>query len=378
MKGSKKVRFTTLFMRTNNNNLLKDVGMIPYTMFKSFGYDSTIACYENEKEWTPLENEVKGLKLNVIKKKHNNMTIDGVRYLLKNSRKIDILNVYHLVLSRSFVWALIYKIMNPRGKVYLKMDIDLKGIEFNSKGGTIKRFLQKIGFKLFYVISAETDASCEYFKNEYGLNRIIKIPNGFYEPNNIRFDEESFHNENVLFTAARLGSEQKATDILMEGFRLSAYKHNWNLVLAGTIEEEFKKYIKEFFKEYPEMKERIIFIGSIENKNELWKIYRESKIFILPSRWEGFSLAIIEAIANGCFPLLSDAVISKNEMTNNGEFGSITKSNDVLALSDTIVQSINYIEEMNNKKVFKDISKYAYENFEWNEICKRLNDKLSI
>lgn len=60
-------------------------------------------------------------------------------------------------------------------------------------------------------------------------------------------------------TVARLGTKQKATDILLQGFAKTADMHNWNLKLIGTIDDNFRKYITSFFVQYPNLKERIQF-----------------------------------------------------------------------------------------------------------------------
>ena len=43
----KKIRFTTMFPLIENIHLVKDVGMIPYSMKKYFNYDSSIVTYKN-------------------------------------------------------------------------------------------------------------------------------------------------------------------------------------------------------------------------------------------------------------------------------------------------------------------------------------------
>jgi L-malate glycosyltransferase len=57
-----------LFPECRNVHLIKDVGMIPYILYKYYGYDSKIVCYNNE-TYSSLNKEVKGLKLNFIEKK---------------------------------------------------------------------------------------------------------------------------------------------------------------------------------------------------------------------------------------------------------------------------------------------------------------------
>ena len=51
------MRYVTLFLKTENVHLLKDVGMIPYYLYKEHGMDCTIATYNNSGDYTYLEKE---------------------------------------------------------------------------------------------------------------------------------------------------------------------------------------------------------------------------------------------------------------------------------------------------------------------------------
>ena len=42
------MRWDTLFLTAQNENLMKDVGLIPYFMMKEFGLDANIVSYDND------------------------------------------------------------------------------------------------------------------------------------------------------------------------------------------------------------------------------------------------------------------------------------------------------------------------------------------
>ena len=113
-----KTNYCVLYPEAENVHLIKDVGMIAYKMFKLFGYEASLACYENG-SYDYLEKEVKGLKLNFIERKYNNNILDGIRYLRKNAKSIDVLQLFHITI-RSVVYAFTYKLFNSKGKIYLK------------------------------------------------------------------------------------------------------------------------------------------------------------------------------------------------------------------------------------------------------------------
>ena len=120
------MRFVTLFLKTKNVHLTKDVGMLPYHLFKDHDLDCSVACYKNSDDYTYADNEVKGLKLDFVKKTRGGIIADGMLYLVRNARKIDILNVYHLNLS-SYFYEIAYRLLNRHGRIYLKLDMNPKG-----------------------------------------------------------------------------------------------------------------------------------------------------------------------------------------------------------------------------------------------------------
>ena len=61
-----KPTFVTIFTDTENFHLVKDVGQLPYFMFKTQGYDAELISYKKNEEYPNLNNEVKGLKMKFI------------------------------------------------------------------------------------------------------------------------------------------------------------------------------------------------------------------------------------------------------------------------------------------------------------------------
>ena len=105
----------------------------------------------------------------------------------------------------------------------------------------------------------------------------------------------------------------------MNGFANVAQEFpEWKLILAGTVEEDFKPFINSYFVKHPELKDRVSFIGPISDRAELQRLYASSKIFALPSAWESFGLVTVEAMSQGCYVVESDIPANK-DITCNGQ-----------------------------------------------------------
>ena len=371
------MNFVTIFPETENVHLVKDVGMIPYIMYKYFGYNSKIVCYKNNQNYEYLENEVKGLKIEFLEKKTGYAIKDGIMYLLKNSRKIDVLHLFHLS-KRSLYWILVYKLLNPKGKVYLKLDANknIKAFDYHKKSlkGYIKRKVLSSCLSSCNLISVETKHLYNYLRENWNLD-VEYIPNGFYD-NGKRQEVNYCEKENIILTVGRIGTYEKATEILLKGFKQASEKiPDWTLKIIGPIEKSFYEYIDNFFKENPQLKNKISFTGSISDREKLDAEYRKAKIFCLTSRWESFGLVLTEAIKNGCF-LITSSVESALDLTKNGELGKIFDVDDYEQLGAILEQICNNQDLI--EWSIKDIQDFAYENFYWPNICKKINDKLDM
>ncbi|NMA49016.1 MAG: glycosyltransferase family 4 protein [Tissierellia bacterium] len=352
----------------DNVNFIKDPGMIPYILFKYFGYEGGVASYWEE-GFTYLDKEVKGLEFYSFKKVTGKPTLDAIIFLINNAKKIDVLIVYFMA-RQSFLWILTYKILNRRGKVYLKGDACEKNLpEFfrkEFKYSVIKKCMTKIMIKMSALTSIETKKLQNFINKEHGI-QIEYIPNGFYDYG-IRKDIDYKYKNNTICTVGRIGTSQKASEILLEAFALASDKIiDWQLKMIGSIEDDFKQYIDEYFSRYPELKDKVIFTGPIYDREKLDDEYAKSKIFCLPSRWESFGLVYLEALKNGCYIITTD-IPPANDVTDNQKYGKIFPIDDYKKLSEIIIELVN--NEHIIEKAHKEAQNFVYNNFYWVNICR--------
>lgn len=362
------MRFVTLFAGAENMHIVKDVGLLPYYLYKECGVNASIACYNNG-EYPFIESDTPGLGLEFFKKTKFGKIFDGIAYLKKNAVNIDVLNIYHLNLS-SFFYAYYFRMKNKNGRIYLKLDMDHFDLEALKKPGP-KRFVKNLTIKAAHLISCEST----FMKNEleklgvFKDKKLIFIPNGLYRNGEAVIKDK----ENTFFTAARLGSEQKATDVLLEAFAESADKHDWKLKLAGTVEPQFNEYIENYFAKYPDLKARVEFLGMITDKTVLEDEYSRASVFVLPSRWESFGLVLAEAAVFGCYLVATDVIPPLDDITDNGKYGVKVSVNDVHALAKAME---NAAKTSRTDSEIKDESNYILNFFDWTKIIKELYSAL--
>lgn len=362
------MRYCCLFPETKNIHLTKDIGMIPYVMKKLYKIDTKIACYNND-DYTYLRDEVKGLKLDFIKKYSSNDFINGTIYLLKNSKNIDILNVFHAS-NRSLLWAFIYRKLNKGGKVYLKMDMsmDLANIPRPFFRDDIKCKIKVYLLKNYVnLVTAETKGMVKFLKE----NQIDAkfIPNGYYS-NHI---EVNYSKENTIITVGRIGSIEKRNDLLLEAIKNIYHKiEGWNVKFIGPVDDDFKSELEQYFLDNPKLKNIVDIVGPIYDKKNLNQEYGKAKIFCLTSDWEGFPLVIPEAGKNGDYFVISDVDVAST-IVEDENIGCIFKRGDVDDLANNL---INACKKCNNDEIHQNIKEKFNSEYYWPNLCKKIYEYL--
>ena len=363
----KKIKFTVLHPAGTNVDLIKDEGQIPFFLKKiDNNIEPTLVACNIDYKNINTEN-INGVRIEHFPKILN-YPLTGVVYLILNSKKIDWLNIYFAG-RQAYIWMKLYKYLNKNGHIYLKLDMDFKSCDLYDSNRIERKIFTK-NTKLADIVSVESIAVKDRIQ-KYSARKILLIEDGVSQ--SVSKPVTNQKRDNVFITVARLGTYQKATEILLEAFEKSSKEHNWNLKLIGSIEEDFKKYIDKYFNKYPEMKERVCFCGVIKNRDSLYSEYRKAKVFVLPSRWESFGISAAEALCNGCYLILSDSIPPANEMTRNGKYGEIVKTGDVESLCEALrrASKLEY-----TKSEIDELINYANMQFSWDRICRKLLNEM--
>lgn len=328
-------RWVTLFEKTEDFHLIKDVGQIPYLMHSYFGYDASIVTYHNNDTYPYLEDEVKGLKLEFIPKvKFGRFSLSALIYLFFNAKKIDVLHLFHHR-EKTYLNFLIYKWRNPKGIAFLKSDMGLNSIrEF---GGFVPKKRPKYALRQWLfnkvlpkmdVITVETQEGHAYASECYPqyADKIFFMTNGMnvermYQLAPLKPFEQK---ENIILTVGRIGSPEKNNELLLSAIEKIDLT-DWKVIFIGPIEKRFEPIIDAFYQRNAHLKENVIFMGAIYDRQVLFDWYARSKIFCLTSIEESFGFVLIEAMAYGNY-VLTTPVSSANEITDFEKCGTIVST----------------------------------------------------
>lgn len=388
-----KTHFITIFPTYKDLHFYKDPGQLPYRLSK-LGYCAKIVSYKNVNHYPITEKfiPVKTIPNNRYARK---FSIGMILFLIFNSKKIDVLNLFHFKWT-SLLFAYWYKTLNPNGFVYLKMDNchysgtypwekifdpDKKPMSIfkltNSNKERRRNYLSKKYFvNKVDLWSVEDEASREYYESEYSLfrDKLITVYNGHAIDINERVRVKSFsEKENIILSVGRFGTFQKATEILLKAFRGITENCDWNLHLAGTIDPEFLEYWGNYLEQNPDLENRIIYHGSLE-KDKLFELYNLSKIFCLPSRFEGFAIVYSEAMYFGN-AIITTPYSSLRDLIEDNELGLLVENDDVKGLAEAMLRLIK--NQKLTEKYFNNARRFAKENLSWDKIVFKIDNEIN-
>lgn len=225
-------------------------------------------------------------------------------------------------------------------------------------------------YKKFYSISDSFVLLSNSFKKDFALfNSINDVTKLEAIPNPLSFTSNSFHNDFLnrkkqVLIISRLEEAQKNIKSALRIWQLvekSGKASEWILVLGGygPDERETLDYAKSLnlhnFK----------FIGKVECAQ---KLYEDSQIFMMTSKYEGFGMTLTEAQQCGCIPLAYNTYSSVHDIITDGVDGFLIPPFEETKYAGKVIQLIN---NDSYRQQLSDNCKKSCEKFSLNSVGER-------
>lgn len=377
----RKLNFVIACEVIDNIRLMKPFGMIPYTMQKHYGFNSTVVTYKNG-DYPYLHNELNGLNIKFLQHYlYKKAKWPFLLYLAFNARKIDVLMTYNIK-KRPIYYGLIYKLFNPKGFLYAKADTSQPYFGFYVENANIlyKRWMTWLG-KIFLskcdCVSVESKPVFSAI-TQVDKNKLLLIPCGF-DPDiadHLGVRKRSFaEKENIVLHVARLGVPQKNSEMLLEAIANMNIPKDWKFVFIGSSTNDFSHKYEAFCKNHPEKAERIILTGPIEDKSVLFDYYSRSKIFCLPSLRETFGNVLTEALYFGNAIAGSSHIPSIVDLVDDHRNGILFDAKDPKDICEKLSTLMNDNTTLCSNS--EHAIEYAHDNLIWKDVLSPLNDLIA-
>lgn len=190
----------------------------------------------------------------------------------------------------------------------------------------------------------------------FGSRPFYVIPNANdlskyqYNKNNRNSIRSSYHLQDK-FIIGHVGrfNNQKNQEFLLDIFNKYLRHHNNAfLVLIGSGMNKVKIQNKV---QNLNINDKVLFTGEINNVHEWLSVF---DLFLMPSKYEGFPLTLIESQNNGLPAIVSDKITQSIQLTNSIYFASLNNIDDWVKKIDEIDYHNREISSLKNVDILKN------------------------
>lgn len=195
-------------------------------------------------------------------------------------------------------------------------------------------------------------------KDWEGVTKTYVIPNSIKE---IPLECSKLINKQAIFVGRY--NDAKGYEYLVEAWKIVHHNHpDWiiNIYGSGELHDDVERWINE-----AKLHESMIMH---EPTNQIMEKYLESSICVVSSRYEGFSMAIIEAMACGVPCVSFDCPFGPRNIIKKDEDGILVEYLNSRALADNICE---LIENINLRKQLGSNAKKNIQRFTQDNIMKK-------
>ena len=278
--------------------------------------------------------------------------------LLRIIRENDI-DIIHLHNSGSMIWSMLCKVFCPK----LKLVYTIHSSIIIKKWGIKTLFINRTFIDMNIAISEAIFGDCVQNKL-----KAVKIYNGvdtkkWKQPPSCAPTFSIIH-------VGRITHQIKGQDILIKALKKckdKGMKFACSFV-GGVYDSNVQSF--EYLKglvENLDLSEEIIFLG---NREDIPELLAQSALFVLPSRYEGLPISLLEAMA-ARLPVIASNISGSSELVEHEKNGLLFQSENHLDLADKISLLYDHREEM--ERMAQNAHEYV-QRFDISIMCEKYRD----
>ena len=200
---------------------------------------------------------------------------------------------------------------------------------------------------------------CQYDAQQYSFPTKV-----IYNPLTLIPGNVSHGTSKKFLAVGRFSQQHKGFDLLIQAFHLFAENNKeWTLDIVGEgVEEEiYRKLITEY---------------GLENRitihpftNYIQSYYSNAQVYVLSSRWEGFGLVLVEAMAHG-LPIVSSNLPTSQEIM--GDFALYFKNGDIKELAQRLEDATHLDWQAKSKEAMEIAQRFNIDHIieQWKRLLE--------
>ncbi|MGL5963546.1 MAG: glycosyltransferase family 4 protein [Fusobacteriaceae bacterium] len=346
---------------------------------QKFGYEIFIITTDqnNLENFYKLNEDIKciDLKINYFEDFQKSFQKRIIPFLKKKKLHKELLEKKLLELKPDFVISLGCEDTYFLPKI---KDSSLKIREFHFGKNSRKDFAKSFDRGYLYKVKAYLDTLREEFLvNKYNKTIILTKEDLTLWKNksNLKVIYNSISNipessssceEKKIVSVGRLDG-QKGYDRLIEAWKIVIEKNDeWILEIYGDGID--KKKLKSKILEL-NLENSFLLKGST---NKIEEKYRNSSIYVMSSRYEGFGMVLIEAMSHGLPVISFDCLSGPRDIISDNKDGYLVKNGDIEALAEKILDLMENNEKRKEfgKEAKKNVVRFSEDKimYQWKEL----------
>jgi len=345
-------------------HLFKDVGQIPMA-FAQWGFDVSIVGFWNTLPALPFVQQISRYR----PQSRFLRSIWIIFYLLLNSRKIDLLNLYFWG-NDTFIFGMLYKFLNPRGFLYIKSDAFPALIQSRKRSPTLERqFIRRVD-----LVSVETHSTIELFRKLFPAlgPKLVHVPN-CVDQELLSVPFEAGKKEQMIISVGTIGLPVKNHRFLVDTF-LDLDLKGWKLVLLGPVDAGFMMWLRNHDKN-PLETGTIELPGRVDTRAELAAWLQRASVFALTSVYESYGIALLESLCFGACAVGSDTVGSIFDLQASTGMVEIFKNSDAASLSQALTKAVTRSQ---TERTFFDTQALSVRgSYDWGKVLEPVRQIIS-
>lgn len=277
-------------------------------------------------------------KVNILKKIYDELFLSGIRRLLQNIRLKRLSEQNDIILDfDSTFYSFLRKINKPK--------ICIFHFSFRRYHQGNHRKIKRLGRKLDVYDKVIT--ICEEMNTEakryfpHLRNKLCTIYNAFDLDTICRKSLESVNsdliNDNYIVAVQRLEESQKDATTLIKAYKLLYDSNRISEKLFFLGDGRDRQRLVDYVKSLG-LSDRILFLGKIKNP---YPWMRNSRLFVLSSKFEGFGVVLIEAMTLGKIIVSTNCPTGPEEILDWGNAGALVPVGNSEMLAEAIYKSLN-------------------------------------
>jgi glycosyltransferase involved in cell wall biosynthesis len=279
-------------------------------------------------------------------------TIIALRQLLRSlkpKKVVSFLPTPNILALAASIGLRFERIVSERNDPYLQKEVNW-----------IWRFLRNATYPIADIITVNSIQAESYCQRFSRFSHVVFLENPFVPRISTGYQSDENSRQKVILFVGRL-VYQKGVDVLLECFQDSiACKEGWKLVIVGEGSEmqSLKTHCTNLG-----LDESVVWRGVVK---DISGVFQKASIFVLPSRYEGTSNALLEALSNG-LPVVCTEKTGSNYVVN-GFNGIMSADLSVKSMRENLDQLVS------NQELRKFLASNAKSTIEAREIERQQSD----